>query len=1399
MPIKLIKVCKEYNITMQRVVEFLRIKGHEVALNLNSRITDEQYALIQQEFNAPPLLAIVWKEDVFTLDAQTNRERIDTLGWNKMRNDTFVITPNMVVLIPHNQSCNHFSYWTKADFEGKSQDAYDGRYIRKIKLGAPSGELPILPFVEVEVPEFSKTKEKEPETFSIGKPKVKAPSAIGRIDLSQINQATRPSKKSKEEKRAERNKRKEERKMKQEATLTTPTSYSADMIRDVWQRFVDIQETLIRQKCHPIAIDVESEGAIIVENDKIYAYVDDRQDEEQIKKVIEYGLHADEYDLDKGYVIIPEEKWGDIEPNNLAKICRSLQQKYLDLDPIPAINVTIDYSRSAVRTDQLTLSELRQLDEAIKAGSSIEGSVSDIASFICNDINIDITAYKRHLFGDHCITTIKKKKNGTEKSHTRIEYKNSYIPWHEYIRYNEQIGLRCTGYTLVFKINSEYAREKLNEVFWEVYFKDDHTFEFKQSFKDKCQLTENFIDIINHNISFFLREASLYCEDHDIQITVLFRYEIDNKRIIELKFREIAAAIANRDNYSFNPSIGALGIDFNWRKEDITKKIEELEREVPFVQIRPFNNDIEQHKFKCRTAIRIANFEQIKRFLEETFDGIHITNDSLSQKIYIKLPYTDSSNYDEQRWYLEQALNALNISNATITFSQKIEGKITLTITNQKDSRLQDIRDSILEMRRADFGIEVGEKEFTFGRLLNAYFEGERIRMVFDVTIDDEERKEQFIEAFRQGACKSVIPILTGDLEKISRLKNTFTMATTGEELVNPRLQNFIFDASQATATQDIDNILNRNGHTYKDLCSHLLNSQINESQKQAILKAIWAEDLAVIQGPPGTGKSTAIAELIWQLVRTGYGQGNERERILLTSETNLAVDNAISRILNTYTNLVKPVRFGDEEKLESEGLQFSIELMERWVKEGDACLVTSEEDEETGTIIRNDLVLRNWLDNISRRSFSRTIEESDPVIHRWRKFLHDPDEDTREAVFKRYLEEVNVIGATCSSIGDIKANRGNFAGFTSFFHNYCKVLGKEKATSKVKIKFTTVIQDESSKATPAELVLPFVYGKRAIVIGDHRQLPPMLDKEEFNESLAFAKKYASTDGDKKEIENLQAFVEKHFAEMEISHFQRLYERIDNSLKGTFNLQYRMHPAINSVIEQFYREDGGLRCGLVYPQDRGVNDSNFSNPASRYHGIDIPGLITPNTHVLFINSDSPEMLDGTSRVNFGEIEAIDMLLSRFEKSTTFQTYLSKFKKEEEKQIGIISFYGKQIKHIRNVARQHFNLPIRISTVDRFQGMERNIVIVSMVRSNTIQSARGQHPDFERYPELGYPRQRSLGFAQSPNRLNVALSRAKRLLIIIGNEKHFSEKEIYLRLFHTIRANSENTIINLNEL
>lgn len=854
------------------------------------------------------------------------------------------------------------------------------------------------------------------------------------------------------------------------------------------------------------------------------------------------------------------------------------------------------------------------------------------------------------------------------------------------------------------------------------------------------------------------------------------------------KFHEAGTVLAGREGYSFNEETGAIGIDFNWREQDISQIISEVESWIPFIKVNVF----EEHRFKCNVNTNIVGFDEIKNALEDKYEDIDVVNDSVYHKIKIRLPHVESELYDQLCARLHTDLLQISLTGKEVIFAPKVEGKVRLNINFNAESRLEDLKDSITEMKRADFGFMLDDKEVTFGKLLKVNYPN----LIFDIDAE-EDKREAIVNVFESKTVSTIVPILTGDLEKISRLKNTFTMATTGQELANPRLQNFIFDSSQATKTQDIDLMLRKDGYVYRDLCDHLLNSHVNESQKQAIIKAMFAEDLAVIQGPPGTGKSTAIAELIWQLVRKGLQQGNKRERILLTSETNLAVDNAISRIVNSKTNLVKPVRFGGEEKLESEGLQFSIELMKRWVEEGDLCLRIEESEEENNSQIESDLILKNWLRNISRRSFYGS-DNNNSIIQKWHNYLEHPDGELRKIVYDRYMENVNVIGATCSSIGDKKAGDEKFVKYTSFFHNFCEVF-KKKNKSRARIEFTTIIQDESSKATPAELVLPFVYGNRAVVIGDHRQLPPMLDQEEFEDTLDFAYKLAKDEKDKNEVTQLKDYVEQHFDEMEISHFQRLYENVDNSLKGTFNLQYRMHPDINEVIEQFYREDGGLYCGLTNPKDLGVNDPDMTNPASRYHGLDINGLIDPDTHVLFVDTTSPEMLDGKSRVNYGEVEVIDHLLNRFEESSTFQKYLSKFTKEEDKQIGIISFYGKQIRQLRTMAFTHKGIPTRVSTVDRFQGMERNIVIVSMVRSNIIQSSKNQQPDRKRYPKYGFPEQQSLGFAQSPNRLNVALSRAKRLLVIVGNREHFSKLEIYRRLFLTIESNKNDRIVNQEEV
>ena len=1164
------------------------------------------------------------------------------------------------------------------------------------------------------------------------------------------------------------------------------TKYSSKRVfnedlKNLWDQYILIQEQLLKRRCAPICIDPKT---ISVEGHKFTVNVDETGRDRIVNKIFTEDLKLAPEDIEDESILVQETVWQQLNDGDISSIQKELASCYIELDWTPSINANLFYGNNInIPSNNLTLSEIRRVDAELREGHICKGKIDDKVACIIR-LNVNTELYYLYLFGENHYRRETRERHGEPVPYDLISYRNHYIPAETLSEYYQSIGLRLSDYQIHFKIDNDRAREVMN-VACDYYDRSDKVFKFKRPFRDEQFTNETLLEIQN-NIRTFNTEALHYCTKDEISFETVFNYRISPPKTVRHIFKMVADYVYQHDGMSFNSEKGDLGIDFNWEKDDIVQTIKDLEKSIPFVEVRFYGDN---HKFKCKVTTEMVGYDDLESRLRERFQDISIENNPERHCVHITLPCQDIAYYDRLSYDLARELTSLQ-SSCGVNVDRRVPGKVRLRIKENDESRIQNLEDSLKDMRKVDFGFDVGEKTVPFGRLLSVTYP----RLTFDIDIPQPDKEAAVFEFLERKSVSFVVPILTGDLEKISRLKNTFSMASSGEHLLNDNLQNFIFDSHLATKTEDIEYILRRDGGPYTDLCEHLLNNKINESQKDAILKCLYAKDMAVIQGPPGSGKSTAIAELIWQLIRYGNKPGNKKERILLTSETNLAVDNAISRILNRKTNLVKPIRLGDEEKLETEGLQFSIELMKKWVESGNDALILDEEDEDTGNPLKSNLVLNNWLENISRRSFYSADAEGNDVITKWRNLLESPSKELRKIVYNNYVSSCNVIGATCSSIGDTKSTG---RGMTQFFRSYKEVF-KPKGKD-ARIEFTTVIQDESSKATPAELVLPFVYGNKAIVIGDHRQLPPMLDREEMEKSLDYALSISKKPEEKDKILRLQKFLETQFEKIEESHFQRLYENIDPSLKETFNLQYRMHPDINDVIKQFYLQDGGLNCGLTTPKDLGVNDYDFSNPASRYHGIDIRPLIGHNTHVLFVNTDSPEMLDGTSRVNYGEVEVIGKILDRFESSSTFARYLSKFSSDEEKQIGVISFYGKQIKLIRALANEHKDIPIRVSTVDRFQGMERNIIIVSMVRSYIIQSYKGELPNFKRYEKYGYPEQNSLGFAQSPNRLNVALSRAKRLLIIVGNEKLFSSHPIYKNLFETIRNNPNNKIINQNEL
>ena len=430
---------------------------------------------------------------------------------------------------------------------------------------------------------------------------------------------------------------------------------------------------------------------------------------------------------------------------------------------------------------------------------------------------------------------------------------------------------------------------------------------------------------------------------------------------------------------------------------------------------------------------------------------------------------------------------------------------------------------------------------------------------------------------------------------------------------------------------------------------------------------------------------------------------------------------------------------------------------------------------------------------NIYKRSQLHLQRED--LKHLWFDFLTDLPSEWRKEVYQEYVSHCNVIGATCSSISDTNYSSTEAKGKhrdSRFIKRFRAIFGEtEKNGYPVFLRFNTVIQDEASKATPAELSLPLVYGEKAVIIGDHRQLPPNLDREDILFKLHMQRLKADSREEHDQITQLESYVRKNFDIMEKSHFERLFRQIDSSLRGTFDTQYRMHNDINRVIEQFYIDDGGLKCGVA-------NES-------REHGIDIPNLISPNNHVIWINTSSPEVRDGTSRANRGEVEAIEWVLSQFSKSESFRSYQESLPTNEDREIGLITFYGSQLKRLKEIVDKEIKkgLSIKMSSVDRFQGMERNIIIVSLVRSNSIAQKWGQKPDYNKFPNVGFPAQKEYGFAKSPNRLNVALSRAKRLLIIVGNGEHFSNytnsqgQAIYKNVFDEVKNNPNGRIIEWN--
>jgi len=255
-------------------------------------------------------------------------------------------------------------------------------------------------------------------------------------------------------------------------------------------------------------------------------------------------------------------------------------------------------------------------------------------------------------------------------------------------------------------------------------------------------------------------------------------------------------------------------------------------------------------------------------------------------------------------------------------------------------------------------------------------------------------------------------------------------------------------------------------------------------------------------------------------------------------------------------------------------------------------------------------------------------------------------------------------------------------------------------------IDYDYVIIDEAGRVTPYDLLIPAIQGRHLILIGDQRQLPPTVEDSIERKML---NQSGGTDVMKISDRSL---------------FEELFDRLNASNKVMLRTQYRMNAKIGALVsEVFY--------------DRRLKSYFKPNDPEKTPQM---GLFNDDP-LVWINVAPQCGHTSFKYENYHETEAVfDIILSLREQLTSSDT--------EEKRVGIVTAYGDQKRAIqRRLKELRLDSYFDIGTIDSFQGKEFELVILSTSTHNS----KG-----------------NIGFMKLPNRINVALSRAQRQLLILGS-------------------------------
>lgn len=569
----------------------------------------------------------------------------------------------------------------------------------------------------------------------------------------------------------------------------------------------------------------------------------------------------------------------------------------------------------------------------------------------------------------------------------------------------------------------------------------------------------------------------------------------------------------------------------------------------------------------------------------------------------------------------------------------------------------------------------------------------------------------------------------------------------------------------------------------YTRVDSHGNEIQLNEAQRRAFDKLLEYGPVSLLQGPPGTGKTEFIAAFVHHLVDTG-----KAANILLVSQSHEAVNTAAERIRSHCARLETPldvVRFSSRDRMVSSGLQdvysrsIVSEMRELFRAEESRRVYALRESLGVPEEYLKDLLAAEKRVNALVRRIQRIDRDTGANVDEGTRNLLESSRldvfsDLRMVLSRDYglpldgevaeiMPSVRAILARKHGIGPHEARRCHllFSLMDDFYDrlanersNYDEFLARSRTlvcgtcvgiglphlgvASNV---YDWVIIDEAARATPGELAIAMQTGKRVLLVGDHRQLPPLY-KDRHRDVIG--REFGFLRGDTR-LDSLL-----------VSDFERVFESAYGKVAGaTLRTQYRMQPPIGDLVSTVF-----------YPEAR-LDNGPRAIPACFSHApSELSAVVTwLDTSPLGAKANHEPVPGSSSIRNEEEARQIIALLKYIEADYDFVSGLAASVKEDEHAIGIICMYAEQArlisKRFSEVSwREEIRGLVKIDTVDGYQGKENRVVIVSLTRSD---------PD------------RKPGFLRLPNRINVALSRAMDRLVVVGNIKMWEEANCDLPL------------------